>query len=423
MRKLFAPAVSQKEALTLYGRKHFLAKIHDYMTDRQMPENVALLGVKGAGKSSVIRKAFGREENRRYYDEADIVVTFVSIPETTDSMKGFYSYLNTSVLEALDAVEEYDAGRYHALMEQIAQKKNQILARCVEVDDATMESVLNKTIGLIRDAGIKLLIVFDDFERFADSSRLKKAQYRYMRELANSGKISLFIATGQDLTKVSEEMKGSGFENIFTYEELRGIRLSDIEDWISDVMDGTDVEIDDEVTDWIGEISGGIPEIAAEAAELSCRLLAKGQNFDGNDWCKKLYPAVSPLMKTWWNYTDEAEHRIFADLIAGTSADSVNRDCLVKKGYLDETYSRRKRPGSRGMQKICGRCSGRSCGRQTGRWRKRSSGWTAAFQISPTGCPRFFASCRQRRISTPGKTANWIRTDTGRRLQPISRIN
>ncbi|MCI8389114.1 MAG: ATP-binding protein [Roseburia sp.] len=337
MRKLFAPAVSQKEALTLYGRKHFLAKIHDYMTDRQMPENVALLGVKGAGKSSVIRKAFGREENRRYYDEADIVVTFVSIPETTDSMKGFYSYLNTSVLEALDAVEEYDAGRYHALMEQIAQKKNQILARCVEVDDATMESVLNKTIGLIRDAGIKLLIVFDDFERFADSSRLKKAQYRYMRELANSGKISLFIATGQDLTKVSEEMKGSGFENIFTYEELRGIRLSDIEDWISDVMDGTDVEIDDEVTDWIGEISGGIPEIAAEAAELSCRLLAKGQNFDGNDWCKKLYPAVSPLMKTWWNYTDEAEHRIFADLIAGTSADSVNRDCLVKKGYLDET--------------------------------------------------------------------------------------
>ena len=111
MRKLFAPAVSQKEALTLYGRKHFLAKIHDYMTDRQMPENVALLGVKGAGKSSVIRKAFGREENRRYYDEADIVVTFVSIPETTDSMKGFYSYLNTSVLEALDAVEEYDAGR------------------------------------------------------------------------------------------------------------------------------------------------------------------------------------------------------------------------------------------------------------------------------------------------------------------------
>lgn len=339
MRKLFAPNGNKEAAMALYGRNHLLARIHDYVTDQQMPENVALLGVKGAGKSSIIQRAFGREENRRYYDEADVVVAFVSIPETTDSMKGFYSYLNTSVLEALDTVEEYDAGRYRALMAQITEKKNQILARCVEVDDATMESVLNKTIELTKGAGMKPLIVFDDFERFADSSKLKKAQYRYMRELANSSRISLFIATGQDLTKVSEEMKGSGFENIFTYEELRGIRLSDIEDWIWDVTDKTDVDVPDEVTDWIGEISGGIPEIVAEAAELSCRLLAQGEAFDGNAWCRQLYPAVSPLLKKWWMYTDEAEHRIFADLVGGTSVNSVNRDCLIKKGYLDERDS------------------------------------------------------------------------------------
>lgn len=114
-------------------------------------------------------------------------------------------------------------------MSQILEKKNKILSRCVEIDDATMESVLNKTIEVTKQFSLKILVVFDDFERFADSSKLKKAQYKFMRELANSDKISLFISTGQDLTKVSEEMKGSGFENIFRYEELRGIRAQDIE--------------------------------------------------------------------------------------------------------------------------------------------------------------------------------------------------
>lgn len=157
-----------------------------------------------------------------------------------------------------------------------------------------------------------------------------------MRELANSGRISLYISTGQDLTKVSEEMKGSGFENIFTYEELRGIRSQDIEDWVWDVTDDTDVEFDDDCLEWIEEVSGGIPELVGEAAELAYRLLEQEEEFETESFTKKLYPIVYPLMKKWWMYTDNIEHCILGDMLAGKTENSINRDCLVKKGYLTE---------------------------------------------------------------------------------------
>lgn len=336
MMKLFEPKKDEAGIASIYGRNSILAKIHDYVVDGNMPENVALLGVKGVGKTSILRRAFCESELKRYYDEANVLVAFVSIPDSNDSMKGFYSYLHTSVLDAIDKIEEYDSIKYETIMAQILEKKNKILSRCVEIDDATMESVLNKTIEVTKQFSLKILVVFDDFERFADSSKLKKAQYKFMRELANSDKISLFISTGQDLTKVSEEMKGSGFENIFRYEELRGIRIQDIEDWIFDVTDDTEIEFEDDLLDWIDEVSGGIPEIVGEAAELSYELLSENFVFNSDEYFKKLYPIVYPLMKKWWLYTDSIEHKIFEDVLSDQDSNSVNRDCLVKKGYLRE---------------------------------------------------------------------------------------
>lgn len=336
MMDLFEPKCDDAGREHLYGRNSILAKIHDYVVDGNMPENVALLGVKGVGKTSILKRAFFKTELKKYYDEANVLVAFVSIPDSNDSMKGFYSYLHTSILEAVDKIEEYDSSKYEAIMSQILEKKNKILSRCVEIDDATMESVLNKTIEVTKQFSLKILVVFDDFERFADSSKLKKAQYKFMRELANSDKISLFISTGQDLTKVSEEMKGSGFENIFRYEELRGIRAQDIEDWIFDVTDDTEIEFDDDLLEWIEEISGGIPEIVGEAAELSYALLTEKIEFNSDEYFKKLYPIIYPLMKKWWSYTDVVEHQIFEDIISEQDSNSVNRDCLVKKGYLNE---------------------------------------------------------------------------------------
>lgn len=150
MMHLFAPKHLGEDVPKLYGRNSILAKIQDYIVDKEVPENIAILGVKGAGKTSLIKNAFCKAANKKYYEEAKVVVAFVSIPETTDSMKGFYSYLNMALLEGLDAVEEYDVGKYENIMTQVVEKKNKILSRSVEVDDATMEAVLNKTIEIVQ---------------------------------------------------------------------------------------------------------------------------------------------------------------------------------------------------------------------------------------------------------------------------------
>lgn len=333
---IFEPKHNSEGVVELYGRNSILAKIHDYVVNDNMPENIALLGVKGTGKTSVLKNAFSQKNNKKYYDEANVLVAHVSIPESNESMKGFYSYLHSSILNAVDAIEQYDESRYEALMTQILEKKNKILSRSIEVDDATMENVLIKTIEVIKQASLKILVVFDDFERFADSSKLKNAQYKFMRELANSNRISLFISTGQDLTKVSEEMKGSGFENIFRYEELRGIRGQDIEDWVYDVTDETDIEFDDDLMEWIEDVSGGIPELIKEAANVSYQLQKDGVEFDEDVYINALYPAVDSLMKVWWSYTDDTEHKILKEILSNTSNSSISRDCLVKKGYLNE---------------------------------------------------------------------------------------
>ena len=323
----------------LYGRSSLLMRIRDYVVDREMPENVAVLGARGAGKSALIRRAFCKSANRSYYEQGSVIVCVVSIPESTDNMKNFYSYLNTALLEGLDRLEEYDQKKYELLLAQIVDNKNKVLSRSVEVDEAIVSSIFNRNIDIIRNAGLKLLFVFDDFEKFANSSRLKKAQYKYMRELANSGKISLFIATRQDLTNVSAEVLGSGFENIFLYEELRGIRFEDIEDWALDAVKGTDIEFDDDILEWIEDVSGGIPEIISMAIELICELLSRKQSFDEGTYYKKLYPVVYPLMQKWWNDTEEIERILLKQMIEGAAEDSYSRDRLIKKGYLNEKDS------------------------------------------------------------------------------------
>ena len=323
----------------LYGRSSLLMRIRDYVVDREIPENIAVLGLRGAGKSSLIRKAFCKSAGRDYYEQGGVIVCGVSIPESTDNMKNFYSYLNTALLEGLDRLEEYDQDKYARLLAQIVDNKNKILSRSIEVDEAIVGSIFNKNIDIIRSAGLKLLFVFDDFEKFASSSRLKKAQYKYMRELANSGKISLFIATKQDLTNVSAEVLGSGFENIFLYEELRGIRFEDIENWASDAVAGTGIEFDDAVLEWIEDVSGGIPEIVSMAIEQCYELLSQKQSFDESTCYKKLYPVVYPLMQKWWNDTEETEGLLLKQMIEGTSVNSYSRDRLIKKGYLNERDS------------------------------------------------------------------------------------
>ncbi len=337
MVKLFAPKRSTEGYPIIYGRNNVLFKVQDYILGHSsIPENVALLGVKGVGKSAVIKNAFCKANIKKYFDTNRILVKFVSISDTTDSMKGFYSYLYSSVFEAIDYIESYDKHFYDALAIQILDSKNKILERCVEIDDATMESVLNKTIDIVKEQNLHLLFVIDDFERFADSSNLKKAQYKYLRELANSKRISLFITTGQDLTKVSEEMKGSGFENIFYYEELRGLKLQDVEDWIFEVTDQTNIEFSDELIEWIESISGGIPAIIEEAAEMSYSLLSRNILFNDETYKNQLYSIVYPLLEKWWQYTDAIEHHIFKDVIENRSISSINRDCLIKKGYLNQ---------------------------------------------------------------------------------------
>ncbi len=320
----------------IYGRNYLMGKIRKDIMEQDMPENIAILGVKGVGKTTLINHVFSAKNRREYYDEASVVVAKISFPERTENMEGFYSYLFTKILDGLDQIEKYDRERYEKLDDAIIRRKERIVSRCVVTDEATVCSVLNATIDLVLDDGLKLLILFDDFERFADSSHLKNAQYKFMRELANSRKLSLFIATGQDLMKVSAEMRGSGFENIFRYEKLRGIKKQDIEIWIDDVEQSLDIKFDDDIRDWIEEISGGIPEIIIEAGQIVYEEIEEENDIEEDEMEDELYCRLYELMKFWWEYTEESEHDTLYDVLMERSKDTSRRDGLIKKGYLEE---------------------------------------------------------------------------------------
>ncbi len=336
MDRQFSMKLYQDKELRLYGRALLEHKINDYVLHEPSPENVALLGVKGSGKSTLLRTFFNLEKRKEYYNSAKVLATFISIPDTADSMKSFYSYLNMTLLEGLELVEMIDANLYDTLLESIAKKKNQVVAMSAEIDDAAMSSILRKTLDVLANNGIKPLFIFDDFEKFADSSKLKKSQYKFMRDLCNSQKISMLISTNQDLVRVSEEVRGSGFENVFFYEELRGIRERDTEEWISDAEEEYGFEWDDDIHEWIYNVSGGIPELILYAGETSYEMMESELTLDETEYTKKIYQKSWPLLKQWWDKMDEKEHAIMQDLCNGTSKDSRERDTLIKKGYLKD---------------------------------------------------------------------------------------
>lgn len=340
MKGLFSKAITGEYAQVLYGRNGFINNVYEMVVADGMPENIALLGVKGVGKTVLLRAVFSKEKKRAYFDDARVVVSVVSIPSNPgEEMKDFYSYLNNAILDGLDAVETYDEVQYNALMAKIKIKKERILERNLVVDSAVLQSQLHATIESVREAGLKPLLVFDDFERFADSSQLKNEQYAFMRALADTQDISLFISTGKDLTKVSDEMKGSGFENIFSVERLGGIDSVAIEQWLCNATKGTDITIEDDVFDWIEEVSGGVPALVCQAGDIACDKALNGEVFSAQVFGDALYDTVRRTMQIWWTLLEKEEQEALCKFVDGAKITSEVVRPLIKKGYVKKNGS------------------------------------------------------------------------------------
>lgn len=332
------------EEIRLYGRGTTIRKIHDFILNNgRRPENIALLGVRGIGKSAVINDVFSDKQIRSYYTEGRIVAErMTAIPETAASMKDYYSYFYQTVIRGLMRIRSYDSGEFEKISARLKEEKENQMAFIPELDEAAGQALLESAIRIAtKEFHLKLLIVIDDFENLAAVSGLKNAQYSFMRHLADNGLVSMFISTAQDLTKVSEEMRGSGFENIFTYIDMDPLDYEEIEWWLDDACAERNMRFSNNIIDWIEDISGGIPALVRDAANLAYEKNLRGEAFSEAEWTDELYEKVQPMMRLWWEYSYDNERKVLRSLAQGVFRESHTADNLIRKSYLKEDISGR----------------------------------------------------------------------------------
>ena len=315
----------------LYGRDKLILKLQNLIvTPRNIPENVAIIGVKGVGKTSLLSKLFSEEEKKKYYTDHKLLLSFVDIPETTEEMKDFYSYLYSSIMEGAYIINNFNSSEYEKIRNEITQEieRQKQLSPYSSPDEATMDSIVRRTLDILNRHDLRVLFIIDNFEKLARSSRIKNAQYKYMRDLANNEKMSMFISSGQDLTKVSEEIKGSGFENIFRFVNIPGIDEYGIEDW----FEAEQLSNNEEVINKVLDLTGGVPELI----KIYMRLSEDNNKVDSDDFFDKMMIEAESLMKMWNEYIDEEEKNKLQEVLENNSTNSSIRDRLLMKGLLVE---------------------------------------------------------------------------------------
>lgn len=348
--------MAEEQEKKLFGRAKLIKTLEGLLTGGKKPENIALVGAEGFGKTAIVKQLFGKDKRRTFLENNQILTVTISA-QPTDSMKGFYEYLYISLYDGMQLLEEVDKPRYDRLTDSMESDKRKWSRASMDStpNEATSEKILVSALKLIERDGLKLVLIFDDFDALADQSRLMKNQYLKMRELATVGDQddsnqaegrlwSIFLTSAQKLEKISEEIRSSNFHGVFTVKPIKGIQRAFMEKWVIPELEKSGIEASFPLLNWFERMTGNVPELIQEALKTVVEYCGQGEVFDEVACDHILQNRLDRRMKKWWDKTDAVEKKLLIKMSGGKKFGQtkeglalMERGCLVMKedGQVD----------------------------------------------------------------------------------------
>jgi len=176
-----------------YGRDVEVEKIYSRIGSSR-PQSISIVGERRIGKSSLLNYIYQPANRLKYLKRPDEYV-FLFID--------FQEYRSIEIPEFFSIIYEALFQEFHGQLELSV--------------DPSYEG-FKKIISTFDDQGLKLILLFDEFELITKNSNFNSEFYSFCRSIANNFNVAYIVSSGRNLQTLchSREISDSPFFNIFS---------------------------------------------------------------------------------------------------------------------------------------------------------------------------------------------------------------
>jgi serine/threonine protein kinase len=176
-----------------YGRKNEVSKIYSRI-GASRPQSISIVGERRIGKSSLLNYIYHPQNRLKHLKNPDENIFVLIDFQEKRQIKP------TGLFETIFAClrEEFNNG--------------------LKIGVAPDYNGFKKVVSTLDSMGLKLILIFDEFEVITKSSEFNSEFYSYARSMANNYNLSYIVSSGRNLQTMchSREISDSPFFNIFS---------------------------------------------------------------------------------------------------------------------------------------------------------------------------------------------------------------
>ena len=310
--------VAIKDPKQFFGRRREIAKIFSRI-GASRPQSISVVGERRIGKSSLLSQIFHPDVRAQHLD--------ASVP---------FAFLFVDLQQ-----------RRHIAPEELFQD---ILTQLGEtLGDSAVEGIaptfdgIRRSLGRLKQSGIHLVILFDEFDAVTTNKRFDLDFYSFLRAVANNYNVAYVTSSNRDLQELchTEMIADSPFFNIFTNVYLRAFSPAETRQLIAEPSAAAGVPLEPYYRD-IVDIAGHFPFFVQIASASYFDALVEGAGADN-----RLRQAAEELFldearghfRFIWDHFDDDHREVLRTLVTGGEIDSQTShvfEDLKRAGHIVE---------------------------------------------------------------------------------------
>jgi len=303
-----------------YGRKNEVQRIYSRIASTSRPQSISVVGERRIGKSSLLHYLYHPQSRQKHFSNPQsYVFAFLDFQE-----------------EPLGSLAELFKGIYDAISQEYLGKFQVLLSP----DYQGFRSLVRA----LDAQGLRLIILFDEFERVTSNPLFDAEFFAFFRSMANKYNIAYVATTAKELQSLchSKEIATSPFFNIFSNLNLGAFKPEEAQELICEPSAHAGYPL----APFVGEIlnlAGLFPFYLQMACAVFFELVKTGSQRDVamlREAKRQFLEEAGVHFKNTWEKFSPLEQKLINKLIAGKrpgEAENYLANKLLKESYLIET--------------------------------------------------------------------------------------